>query len=425
MLFSILAIAILLYFFADSPVKCLALVFIWYPTLTLLPVMRGMNVTTLFIYLLFFYSLYKNGTKAFLSFPFLVPFAFCIGSYLISAVFGYKIALSVAKWIEQYILVLDIWALYKPTKRNNKFLFYSLMGYLLLLDVYAVLESISFENPFLDYLRSSGIDIPQQGAHYVRYGFYRSQSLTVWTSIMAIASGLGAVFLAYSFFEKILKPSILLYVVWAFCLIGVFISGTRSAMLVTAISAMCFLKRLINIKYIIILSVVGYVALMLTGDFFSEVADSFVNSDEAGGSSVEQRGLQFLVAYRYWMNAPIFGNGLEFTNILVAQDIGLLGAESIVFRLMLDRGLVGAFSFVFLYGYSCWILSKKGLSGLSFILVGFAFGKIISLMFTLEEAFSFTYVVLLMKMYNQEKLNRFKSILLLYLKKNKKEGLVQ
>lgn len=422
MLFSLIAIVVLFYYLVKEPSKCLALVFAWYPTMVLLPVCRGVNVTTLFIYLLLFYSLYKYGIKRFLSFPFLVPFVVCIGSYFISALFGYKIALSAAKWVEQYFFVWTIWVLYNPTNSNNKFLFYNLMGYLIVLDIYAMLETVTIENPFLDYLRSSGVDLPQQPAHYVRYGLYRSQSLTVWTSIMAVVNGLGAVFLAHSFFSRKLNSSLVLYVVWVFCLIGVFISGSRSVMVVVVISAMGFLKNLINIKYIIILGLVGSAAVAMTGDFFSEVIDSFVNPDEAGGSSVEQRSLQFLVAYHYWMNAPIIGNGLDFTNLLVAKDVGLLGAESIIFRLLIDRGIVGFLSFVFLYAYSCWVLHKKGLTSWSFILIGFAFGKVVSLLFSLDEAYPFVYVVLLLKMYDGDKLKYLKSYLILLSTADKKNN---
>ena len=411
MFFSFIAIVLLLYFLAKSPEKCLTLVFIWYPTLTILPVCRGVNVSTLFIYLLFVCTLYKEGKKPFLSFPFLLPFVICMSSYFISAVLGYKIALSVARWVEQYFLVWTIWALFKPTKNNIYFLFYSLMVYLLVLDVYAMFESVSVWNPFLDYLRHSGIGIPQQPATYVRYGLYRSQSLTFWTSIMAVASGLGDVFLAYSFFSKQLKPSPLLYVTWICCLIGVFISGTRSVMLVTAIASFCFLKNVINVKYIIIIGVFAFVSISLTGDFFSEVLNSFVNVEDVGGSSVDQRGLQFLVAYKYWMNAPFVGNGLDYTDFLVSENVGLLGAESIVFRLLIDRGLVGFLSFFFLYFYSCMRLSKMGYASFVFILLGFCFGKIVSLLYTLEEAYVFAYVVFLMKIINEKRLQALKAYL--------------
>lgn len=411
MLFSILAIVILFFFLLKSPEKCLLLVFIWYPTLTILPVCRGINVTTLFIYLLLFYTFIKKGKQAFLSYPFLWPFVICISSYVISAIFGYKIALSVARWVEQYFLAWTMWALYKSSKSNDNFLFFSLMAYLLLLDVYAMFESVTVMNPFLDYLRSSGIDIPYQSATYMRYGLYRSQSLTIWTSIMATSSGLGAVFMAYAFFSKRLEPSPILYAAWVFCLIGVFISGTRSVMVVTTIASFCFLRNLINVKYIILLGSLIFIAVSFTGDFFSEVVDSFVHSDEAGGSSVEQRGMQFLVAFKYWMVAPFIGNGLDFTDFLVSQNVGLLGAESIIFRLLIDRGIVGFLSFVFLYSYSIWMLVKKGLSPYSFILVGFCFGKVVSLLYTLEEAYVFSYVVLLYKIVDEKKLDALKAVL--------------
>lgn len=59
---------------------------------------------------------------------------------------------------------------------------------------------------------------------------------------------------------------------------------------------------------------------------------------------------------------------------------------------------------------------------MAFILIGFAFGKLISLMFTLDEAYPFAYVVFLMKILNREKLKLLKSYLLLLLMKEKKNN---
>lgn len=425
MLFSLVATILLFYFLCKCPEKCILLVFIWYPTITLLPICRGINVSTLFIYLCFFYTLYSRTWDELKKFPFFLPFILCIGSYVVSAILGYKIALSVAKWVEQYILVLTVWMLFKPKHNIISFLINNLMLYLCVLVIYSVFESITFSNPFLDYLRMNGVGIPKQGEGYVRYGLYRSQSMTIWTSILAIACGIGAVLLAKLYFMKYVKHKLFFFITICCCLVGVFISGTRSAMLVTFIAAFCLFKEIFNARVLLVLGVFCCVFIYFNVEYFSAILDSFLNPEDVGGSSLEQRSLQFLVTYKYWMQAPFIGNGLDYTNLLVEQDVGILGAESIIFRLLIDRGILGFISYFFLYIYAIVILYKRNLFFLSFILIGFMIGKVMSLLPSIEEAYVFVYLVLLLRIIDSENIKiLLKNIFINKLVKRNNESIV-
>lgn len=402
-----LAVIILLYIFYKSPIKCVTLVFIWYPTLKLLPICRGVNVTTIFAYLLFFYALYSRGKKSFVSFPFLLPFVLSIGSYLISAVIGYKIAFSVGKWLEQYFLVLAIWSLFKPIGSFCNFCIYNFIAYLLILDVYAVFESITVTNPFISYINSY-VYIPQQASNYVRYGLFRSQSLTIWTDVMAIISSSGAVFLLFAFFKNLVKPNFVLYFTWVLSASAVFISGCRSIILATFFSLGGIIKNLFSIKYVFIVGCLVSSLLFIFSDFFSQVLESFVHSDEAGGSDMEMRAVQFAVMFQYWKNAPIFGNGLDYTDFLIDQKVGLLGAESVIFRLLLDRGIVGFLLYVFLFVYSIVKLYKMNRIELSSIFIGYFVGRLFTALYGIDEAYMFGYVVLMLKMLETKKIQMLK-----------------
>ena len=52
-----------------------------------------------------------------------------------------------------------------------------------------------------------------------------------------------------------------------------------------------------------------------------------------------------------------------------------------------------------------------GYASFVFILLGFCFGKIVSLLYTLEEAYVFAYVVFLMKIINEKRLQALKAYL--------------
>jgi len=412
MLLSLLIVAVYLLLFTKSPEKCLALVLIWYPTILLFPICRGIQVSTLLIYILLFYALvYQSNYKA-KYFPLLLPFCICVFSYLISSLFGLKISFGIFRMIEQYVLAFVIWLLYKPTSENNRFLFCHFIIYLVILNIYAIFEAFSFMNPVLDYLRSGGGNYPEQGETYVRYGIYRAQSMTIWTSILGMTSAVGAFFLHFSYFKGYVKGNLFLWICVGLCLIGIFISGTRTVIVFFIFASFSFFSYFRRMKVLFLILLCLAPLLFFIGDYLALVMDSFLNPEDTGGSSVEMRGLQFLVAFNYWMNSPIVGNGLGYTDFLVDQKVGLLGAESIVFQLLIDRGILGAFSFVFLYGYAILILYRMEMFKVSFFILAFAFGKISSLIPSLTEAYIFSYVILIIKFNQSIKFEFVKKVLL-------------
>ena len=63
-------------------------------------------------------------------------------------------------------------------------------------------------------------------------------------------------------------------------------------------------------KYIILLLLIIMFVYTNNQELFDEIIDSFIHSDEAGGSSVDMRMSQFQAAYKYFERSPLFGNGI-------------------------------------------------------------------------------------------------------------------
>lgn len=77
------------------------------------------------------------------------------------------------------------------------------------------------------------------------------------------------------------------------------------------------------------------------------------------GSSLEMRTRQLEGSYEYFTQSPVVGNGYNF----IGKELGsrrqfetgnlnkkMWGYESVIFRLLIERGIVGILAYVFLYG---------------------------------------------------------------------------
>ena len=92
---------------------------------------------------------------------------------------------------------------------------------------------------------------------------------------------------------------------------------------------------------------------------FDNIVDSFVHSDDAEGSNADMRISQFQAAYDYFIRHPLFGNGIGATSVATQKNAQLLGAESCIFIIMIDRVIFGFIAYGLFNIQMCWYLWSK------------------------------------------------------------------
>ena len=68
-------------------------------------------------------------------------------------------------------------------------------------------------------------------------------------------------------------------------------------------------------------------------------------ADDAGGSSTEMRMVQFSIALRFFLQSPLFGQGMEFNPTLFYNEF--YGGESVWLPLLANQGMVGLTGYLF------------------------------------------------------------------------------
>lgn len=398
---------ILLAVFFKSPSKGIVLAILTQPTISLFSVGRGYSPDFVIAVVAFIY-LIVNSKRYFSKksvCPFLIGLGASLFSYVVSGFYNGQSPLIriLASSCYDYLLAIDLWYLYKPTKSNNKFLFSTLIIYGAILSLYGIQEAITAQNPFIQYMYNKGFIGVLQEDSYVRFGIYRAQSLTVWVSSFGTVCCFFLVFLLSCAFKGIIKFNKTVFVVSILLLISVFITGTRSVMAMTAVALCATLPYFYKKPFYIALFVALIAAFVVNNpEYINEIADSFINPEDAGGSSVQMRQYQLAAALSYYYNSPIFGNGIDFINIVKNQSSDILGAESIIFKTLVDRGAIGMVTLAFLYVNVIFVLIKRKYYFLCFVPLAFAFGKVTSLLPGQTEIYGIFWTILLLKLFDEK-----------------------
>ena len=160
-----------------------------------------------------------------------------------------------------------------------------------------------------------------------------------------------------------------LLVLHLFILAAIVVCGSRTALICAGLTLILFIFFRVNIylKFIFI----GF-AFFSLGSIFSLFVDQFENSR---GSNLELRKEQMAFSVLSIRRSPIYGNGVQYTSKFIFRDTddgsrgtakgyyneNLGGLESIVFRKIIDFGILGLASFLFflLFFQFYFLFNKK------------------------------------------------------------------
>ena len=93
------------------------------------------------------------------------------------------------------------------------------------------------------------------------------------------------------------------------------------------------------------------ISFLYMGQYLNEIHNSIINSNDAQmGSSTDMRDMQTEIAFYYFLQSPIWGNGVSFLFDYVALiDENILGGESVWYSLLVERGLIGVIAYLSIY----------------------------------------------------------------------------
>ena len=156
-------------------------------------------------------------------------------------------------------------------------------------------------------------------------------------------------FFAY-FKNKSFKIGIARVVLFLLAVSSVLCGSRTLVFLLIVISAIFYFFRLSNRTKVIVAIVVS-LALFGGVQVYSKFMETF--NQEGQGSSIELRLVQLAVSYTYFINSPIYGNGLHFIQKdILGSDAGPVKGdedakyfESLLFYLLINFGLVGLASY--------------------------------------------------------------------------------
>lgn len=245
----------------------------------------------------------------------------------------------------------------------------------------------------------------------IRFGLKRCNSIFSYFTTFGVACCMSFTVFFYMKFRYHIDKNFLLFMVLAmpFC---AFSTGSRAMFLglFVMVISLFLKKEFIHSKYfkpifIIILMLVPFIV-----DLGTEVYNSMAHSKDYGdGSTSELREWQWGACLPYFLSSPWIGNGRMFIWDVVAPNHSILrGAESIWFSILVDYGILGALSFLFLL-FMCakclWTIDKR--------LVSIPLGYLLILSLSPDSGVQYniliTYTIIHIKMYefygkNQAKL---------------------
>ena len=249
--------------------------------------------------------------------------------------------------------------------------------------LYGVFNYVTKSNPYYSWVIASffsGGEMDLESAMRVLDGEstrYRAVSTFDSPFNYGYVSALFALFFSYCLslkkYNRIGKK--VLNVSLALSIIGVFICFSRtvlSALIISYLVYFLFSTLSTKLKYTFITIIFlgfTYATVPAVQKASTNLVEVFTKGGkDLGGSSIEMRSLQFFGALKYFEQSPIRGNGYAY----IARELGwadrdggsldedMYGFESIIYKLMIEQGIIGISGIViFFVAIFRFLLRKK------------------------------------------------------------------
>ena len=300
-------------------------------------------------YLLYFFR--KKRAWKTKNFPFKSATIITCAAILLCAVFGetrtpyYVIASS----ISNALLPMFLWPVLN-TEGGVRYLTKAFAAAIVIIVGYGLIEFILQQNIWQDYIQSTtSVTIYHSHMDDVRFGYGRCSSLfdfpIPFGDVCAILFSLFVFLLKHSSYILDRKSTIIVILL---CTLGVFLANSRAS-LVAFLIGMFFLFDKVNVKSLCLAACIIFVVYVFGGDYISDNIASMSGDDEIGGSSADARMRQLEISLFELFRNPIFGGGQDRLDYAQSHYWGSYGLESVIFVLMIGKGLLGLLSYLYTY----------------------------------------------------------------------------
>ena len=181
------------------------------------------------------------------------------------------------------------------------------------------------------------------------------QSLFALPTDFNIYLFLCVIFVAFTYEYKLfnLSTNNLTYILLT-CIGIAFLSKNRAGMVAPIILYLVMAIHIKPIKKVFFVGGLMIGVLLLSGFHFTYLESLFSDKaqESVGGSSVEMREQQLSIVISWFLKSPLLGLGLDAVRYVKDRDYEIYGGESIWFRLLLERGILGLLSYVVFLVYS-------------------------------------------------------------------------
>ncbi len=313
------------------------------------------------------------------NFPYMEP-AIAMGlSYLISLLFTIAPFQTAAiETFKYFISGFGVLYLAHRAFKNLADLRFFIKGCLIvsiLIVLLAISENVLRTNLWLDFVFFNSPFDPDAGRMFyfpgqleMRYGMVRSRSFFSFHVPFGYAC-CCLYWLLFYFYKntKHLFSPLLLMITSVFLIGGVIMSNSKQAYLglFFMIFSLYPIKSVFNIR--IVLPVLFAFSILLL--YFPEYLNNIISltdedlAEEGRGSTVAMRQEQYEYALRMFFQSPLFGNGISSIGVLKNHGFeAIRGAESSWLRILPERGILGAITYLYLYS-TLWkmkrVLNKK------------------------------------------------------------------
>ena len=382
--------------------KALIICLVLYPTLEMFklsgsfPVWGVMNI-------LIFLSLFVDKNTDLKRLPHKGLGLLWLFSNVFSALWGSYNTLGTIMGFIQYPLFIPlVWILYKPSKVNDMFVVKIVCVYLLVSVIYGAYEAFTFTKPFMNWLISMGFVIEHTGEDFARLDLLRTSGLTPWGTYFAETCCCGYALINCFLNKKMSqKMRYCLLGISFICVFGVVISMDRSAMVVFFILAMGLNAQLLknDFKLFLLVAFAAIVAYALYGNFIDEVIYTIThsNSKDVAGSSWEMRLGQMAAAWKFTEDSLLFGKGTGAIAVAVSKVPALLGGESLLYYVLINKGLFGVLVTFILFARVSYIYLKKKCLLIFLVFAALTLYNFVTL--PIQELYALPFAVLLYKRY--------------------------